>query len=945
MKGKIFLHITILTLLLSFNIYAAETSDNQVYQSATEYDYPPFSVTSEGEADGFSVELLQAVAEEMGFLVEFKIDEWTVLKEELENGELDILPLVGYTEERDEVYDFTVPYIVMRGNIFVRNDSTIQSEDDLFGKEIIVMAGDNASEYAQRMEFTDNLIFTPTYEDAFMKLSNGEGDAVLAQSVVGEMLIKDLNLRNVKAVSRLSQDGVSKIKVNLSGFEQKFSFAVQEGNSELLSLLNEGLAIVSTNGRYDELYQKWFPFLVEEGLSMQDVANYLIMILIPLVFLLLLISYLSVKKEVKRKTEKLEKTSFRNNILFDLMKEDYETEFEHLDFVLNELIKLTESKYGYIYLYDEEEKEFILNSWSKDVMPECMVVDKESRFRIETTGIWGEVVRQRKPIILNDFQKPNKLKKGYPEGHVSLKKFMSFPVLIDNKIDAVVGLANKEDDYDDNDLHQSTILMQGVWNIMARKKSQHTLISERNKYYSTLLSIGDGVMVVDEDGKVEMLNEVAEELTGWLSEEVEGLSYKKVLKLVHENEKHMIIDPIEEVFETGVNQELSNHAMLVSKDGSKIHIEDSAAPIKDFNEDIKGAVLVFRDVTEKKKQIEDIKYLSFHDSLTGLYNRRFFEEEMSRLDTPRNYPITMVMGDLNSLKIANDAFGHELGDELLKKAAVIMKKYCREDDIIARWGGDEFAFVLPKTSSSETAVIVKRIEGAAAEFENGKISLSIAFGWDTKTNKNEKLNRIFKNAEDNMYKKKFTEYKGLHGLTIKTIINTLFEKSPREKNHSDRVQELSIKLAKELGLKQSEIDDIGTMGLLHDIGKIIVSSEVLEKPSKLGEKEWIEIREHPSIGYRMLSTTSEFSNIALGVLSHHERWDGTGYPKGLKDIDIPLKSRIIALADAYDAMTSPRPYRPNGLSKAAAVEEIKNNLGKQFDPFIGKVFIDKVINN
>jgi len=302
--------ITMLALYLILPVDPVYAEKERVYQSATEYDYPPFSVTSNGVADGFSVELLKAVAEETGLKIEFKIDQWNTIKNELQAGKLDVLPLVGYTEERDEYFDFSVPYIVMHGNIFVREDNdTIHSESDLYGKEIIVMEGDNAHEYALRMNFSDKLYPAKSYPEAFEMLSSGKHDAVLAQSLVGIKLINDLNLRNIKVVSELDNDGISRRITKLSGFEQKFCFAVREGDKELLAKLNEGLAIVSENGRYQELYEKWFPFLIENKPSAKGIIAYLSKILIPLIFLMLIIFVFLVKREVNRKTLELKKAN------------------------------------------------------------------------------------------------------------------------------------------------------------------------------------------------------------------------------------------------------------------------------------------------------------------------------------------------------------------------------------------------------------------------------------------------------------------------------------------------------------------------------------------------------------------------------------------------------------------------------------------------------------
>lgn len=343
------------------------------------------------------------------------------------------------------------------------------------------------------------------------------------------------------------------------------------------------------------------------------------------------------------------------------------------------------------------------------------------------------------------------------------------------------------------------------------------------------------------------------------------------------------------------------------------------------------------EIEEKK-----LEYLSYNDQLTGLYNRRFFEEELNRLDVERNLPITLILGDVNGLKLINDSFGHLMGDDLLKKVAEAIKKGCREDDIIARLGGDEFVVLLPKTDALQAEQIVKRIKTVAADEKIGSMDLSISFGFQTKTNAEETMREVFKKAEDYMYREKLFESPSMRGKTINAIINTLHEKNEREEQHSQRVSELSKSIGKAIGLTEREVQELKTAGLLHDIGKIAIDEKILNKPGKLTKNEWQEIKQHPEKGYRILSTVNDMSEIADYVLFHHERWDGKGYPKGLKGKEIPLMSRILSVADAYDAMTSSRSYR-NKMDEEIAIEELRKNVNIQFDPEIVSVFIEKVL--
>ncbi|HEY5556719.1 diguanylate cyclase [Acetobacterium sp.] len=353
------------------------------------------------------------------------------------------------------------------------------------------------------------------------------------------------------------------------------------------------------------------------------------------------------------------------------------------------------------------------------------------------------------------------------------------------------------------------------------------------------------------------------------------------------------------------------------------------------------AVLV-SDISERIQKDEKILYLSYHDQLTGLYNRRFYEEELKRLDTERNLPLTLVMGDVNGLKLVNDSFGHVMGDELLKKIAEIIKNSCRIDDIVARLGGDEFIIILPQTDTLETEKVIARMKELALKEKVGSLDISISFGYKTKTDKTEDIHNIFKAAEDSMYRNKLSESASIRHKTIDLVMKTLYEKNHREMLHSKRVSEICEAIAIQMNLHPDAVDQIRIAGLMHDIGKIGIDENILNSNRKLSNDEWKEIRRHSEIGFRILSSANEFSEIAVFVLENHERWDGKGYPKGLKGVEISLAASIIAVADAYDAMTSERSYK-KALSEEEAIKEIKRCVGTHFDPKIVRVFIEKVL--
>ena len=470
-------------------------------------------------------------------------------------------------------------------------------------------------------------------------------------------------------------------------------------------------------------------------------------------------------------------------------------------------------------------------------------------------------------------------------------------------------------------------------NITGIKELEALLREERSLFKTTLHSIGDGVISTDMNGRVDIMNGVAEELTGWSQREAKGRRFEEIFHVIHEFTRRPCDNPVEKVFEKEETIELENHALLIKKRGEEVPIEDSAAPIRDEKGSIKGVVVVFRDCTEKKEKQQKIEFLSYHDQLTGLYNRHFFEAELKRLDTDRNLPFTIAMIDVNGLKLTNDAFGHEAGDQLLQRVAQVLKQECRTDDIISRVGGDEFVVLLPKTSHREAELIMKRIYDSIDLQQIDKVVVSVSIGWDTKEKPEQDIKEVFAKAEDFMYRKKITESQTMRNKTIKLIMQTLRDANSWEETHSERVSIISRQIGEAMGLDEEMLGELELSGLMHDIGKVTVSKTILEKPANLTMEEFNEIKRHPEVSYHILKSADVYTRLAEHVLSHHERWDGTGYPRGLSGQEIPLASRIIAVAEAYEAMTGDRTYRDIS-SHEQAMEELKRCAGTQFDPEI-----------
>lgn len=479
-----------------------------------------------------------------------------------------------------------------------------------------------------------------------------------------------------------------------------------------------------------------------------------------------------------------------------------------------------------------------------------------------------------------------------------------------------------------------------LFDVTERESYREELLREKELLHTTLQSIGDGVVTTDRAGIITGMNAVSERLTGWGDGQALGRPFSEVFVLRNEETGRLAENPVQKVLETGLVMGLANHTELVDRQGRPTPIADSAAPIRgDERQDTMGVVMVFRDVSSEKAHSREIEFLSYHDSLTGLYNRRYIEETMSRMDAAGEVPVSVIMADVNGLKITNDVFGHSAGDALLKSVAKMMEECSGRGDFVARLGGDEFVILMPGKGLEEAEAVIRCIRSIQVEIKGSSLALSLSLGCACKDNADTAVQTALQRAEEYMYQQKLLDGKSYRNAIISTLLATLYEKSNETEEHSKRLEKYCHAVGKKLQLSSKEMDELSLLALLHDVGKVGVNPDVLRKPGPLTEAEWDEMKRHPEIGFRIAQATPELSSVAEMILSHHERWDGGGYPRGLKGTEIPMACRILAVADAYDAMTSKRVYRP-AVTVAQAAAEIRENMGTQFDPQMAGLMLE-----
>ena len=490
------------------------------------------------------------------------------------------------------------------------------------------------------------------------------------------------------------------------------------------------------------------------------------------------------------------------------------------------------------------------------------------------------------------------------------------------------------------DTNQIYIATEGfITDITKRKLAENALTKSEERFRTMFEKAPLGIGIFNTlTGNPTQINEKFAEILKRPKDEILAMSW---MQYTHPDDIQPNLRNLD-LLEKHGSSEFAMTKRYIRGDGSLIWINMTIAffPTDDNNHHL----CMIEDITDRKQAEEEILFLSYHDTLTGLFNRRYYEQALHRIDNPSSLPISLVLADVNGLKLVNDVFGHLAGDKLLKIVAKAFRDEAREDDIASRIGGDEFILILPRTDLNMANKMVERINSSISSERIECIACSVSFGSAAKTNTYEDINSVFMRAEDRMYRNKLLESTSNRNETVKVITQALYEKSNQEQLHCERVSKLCESMGLALGMSEPEINDLKTAGLLHDIGKIGIDLQLLNKKNMLTKEECAEIKQHSEIGYHILKSVGEFASIAEYVLYHHERIDGEGYPKGIRDEEIPVQSKIISIVNAYDHMTYY--YRHNvKKSKPEAASEILKNAGTQFDESLSQIFINRVLNS
>jgi len=486
------------------------------------------------------------------------------------------------------------------------------------------------------------------------------------------------------------------------------------------------------------------------------------------------------------------------------------------------------------------------------------------------------------------------------------------------------------------------------------RSAMEELLASKYLFQDVINCLPDPTFAIDIQGRVIAWNSSMALLTGVQASEMLGKADYEYAFALYGERRPLTIDSL-------LNPELlvAEHYLQFRREGDVIysevyspflnrgkgaHLWSAASVLRDREGKPLGAVKTIKDFTGHKEMVAQLQYLGMHDVLTGLYNRMYFEEEVARLDNnERHTPVTIIICDVDALKLVNDTMGHHKGDELLKAAASVIRSPFRSSDVVARIGGDEFALLLPRTGKIAAEEACRRIGESLKVYNESSpsVPLSLSIGFATGF---PPLREVLLQADHNLNRDKLLRSAGAKSHFINTLKMMLAERDYITEGHAERLEKKALIMAEALDMPKTEKADLLLLAKFHDLGKVGVSDKILFKADKLTAEEMSEMKRHAEIGFRIAKTSPDLEHIAELILHHHEWWNGEGYPLSLKGERIPLCCRILAILDAYDAMTHDRPYR-KALSCTQAVGEIRRGAGRQFDPYLVHVFTGVVLRS
>lgn len=463
------------------------------------------------------------------------------------------------------------------------------------------------------------------------------------------------------------------------------------------------------------------------------------------------------------------------------------------------------------------------------------------------------------------------------------------------------------------------VIGEGVYEGTLEDVTEEILAREdarRNEmYYRILLEYSsDGVVVLSRDGVIRFATSSIENVAGYTPEEVQGVS---ALSLLHPED----VRRVERLFLRGVEGMVERVEFRLRHRNGEWRTVEAIGRILLSHPLVQGIVVTIRDVTERKRTEEAVRLLSFRDALTGLYNRAYFEEELRRSNTSRLLPLSIVVGDVNGLKIVNDAFGHSAGDRLLQLVAEAFRTSCRQEDVVARWGGDEFAVILPKAGKTVVQEVCARVR---EKLKGIRVPLpaGIALGWATREDLSQSLEDVLQEAEEHMYRVKLAEREGFYRDVLVALEEVL--RRVKGEHFLEKVEHLARQFAERVRLPLEQREALVLLARFYDVGVV----PLVERDEWLKLPREIFLRRHTESGYFIASNIPLLAPLSEAILSHEEWWNGEGLPRGLRGEEIPLLSRIVALCVAF----LERPYRE-------ALEHIERESGRIFDPLLAREFL------